>query len=290
MSDRARLELTGERYAAVERRVDALERKHRLDLEPVAAAIDRIRHPEALAERLGGPIRYAQRVEADVAGLSIETLLPYAKTDHVGRFLEVWVPDESGHGDAQEVLLDHLGLDLSPAADPDAVPIHNRIAGVLGRLSNRAYGIVSMTYHSIGSMNERLAIAAYTEMAHICKDLGEPELADVLFTAMRADESLHLGYYRTYAMQLRSLLKPWQLAVVRAMIVNTYAPVGAGEKHDKPPFGEVIMKLEDDPDNPSIAAVVQDIAQDLLAKDGDTLPPFVRKSMVHCVDLARAAA
>jgi hypothetical protein len=254
----------------------------------VAAAVQRVPHPELLAARLGGAIRYSQRVEADVAGLSIDTLLPHAKSDHIGRFLAVWVPDESGHGLAQEGLLRHLGLPVDPPADPDAVPFHNRIAGVLGRLSRHAYLMVSMTYHTIGAMNERLAIGAYGQMARVARTVGADELADTLFVPMRADESLHLGYYRTYAVQLSQLLARWQLAVVRALIVHTYAPVGAGAKKDRAPFGEVLVALEEDPENPTIAAVVQEIAQDLLAKPGTVLPLFVHHQLRHCVELARA--
>lgn len=282
--------MTRDQYFAIERRVDALERKRPLDLDVVAAAIERIGDRELFAGRLGPAVRYSQRVEADVAGLSIHTLLPHSPTDHIGRFLEIWVPDESGHGVAQEVLLDHIGLQISPPADPDHVPPHNRVAGVFGRLSRHAYTIVSMAYHSIGAMNERLAIGAYGQMSRICKEIGADELADTLFTPMRADESLHLGYYRTYAMQLRSVLAGWQLAAVRALIVHTWAPVGAGAKEDRGPFGEVIVALEEDPENPSIAAVIQDIAQDLLAKEGETLPPFVHEQLRNCVALARAAA
>jgi len=280
--------LTQDQYAAIERRVDALERKARLDLDSVASVVGRIEQPDVLAARLGGAIRYAQRVEADVAGLSIATLLPHAASDHVGRFLEVWVPDESGHGVAQEILLQHLGLPVIPPASADHVPVHNRVAGALSRLSRHAHAIVSMTYHTIGAMNERLAIGAYTQMARVARGIGAAELADALFIAMRGDESLHLGYYRTYAAQLRQVLTRWQLAAVRALIVHTYAPVGAGGKPDKAPFGEVIVALEDDPDNPSIADVVQDIAQDLLAKPGAVLPLFVHHQLRHCVELSRA--
>jgi hypothetical protein len=268
----------------------ALETKRRLDLDVVAGVVQRVPDPQRLAAELGIAIQYAQRVEADVAGLSIDTLLPHSHSDHIGRFLEVWVPDESGHGVAQELLLAHLGVPIRPAADPDAVPFHNRVAGVLGRLSRHAYLIVSMTYHTIGSMNERLAIGAYSQIARVAKAAGADELADELYVPMRADESLHLGYYRTYAMQLRQVLAGWQLAAVRALIVNTWAPVGAGEKPDKVPFGEVLVALEEDPDDPSIAVLVQDIAQDLLAKEGETLPPFVRRQLLYCVGLARDAA
>jgi len=269
--------------------VHALERKQRLDLDVVDAVVARVPHPDRIGRELGAAIRYSQRVEADVAGLSIATLLPHSKGDHIGRFLDVWVPDESGHGVAQELLLQHLGLPVAPPASPDAVPVHNRIAGVLGRLSRHAYLIVSMTYHTIGAMNERLAIGAYAQMARLAEGLGADELARELFTAMRADESLHLGYYRTYAMQLRHLLAAWQLAAVRALIVHTYAPVGAGAQADKAPFGEVLLALEEDPENPSIAGVVQDIAQDLLAKPGTVLPLFVHHQLRRCVELAHAA-
>lgn len=222
--------------------------------------------------------------------MSISTLLPHEATDHIGRFLAVWVPDESGHGVAQQMLLDHLGLPVTPAASPDAVPVHNRIAGVLGRLSHHAHAMVSMTYHTIGAMNERLAIGAYSQIARVARSLGATELTDVLYTPMRADESLHLGYYRTYAAQLRHVLARWQLAAVRALIVHTWAPVGAGGREDKAPFGEVIVALEEDPENPSIAAVVQDIAEGLLAKPGAALPLFVHRQLVRCVHLARVAA
>lgn len=242
-----------------------------------------------MAKRLGPAIRYAQRVEADVAGLSIETLLPYATGGHIGRFLQVWVPDESGHGVALDLLLQRIDVDKYLAASPDKVPPHNRVAGVLGRLSQHAYNIVSMMYHSIGAMNERLAMGAYTQMARTCGELGADELSEALFVPMRADEALHLGYYRTYALQLRQVLKRWQMAVVRSLIVHTYAPVGAGGKDDKAPFGEVLLLLEDDPENPSIAATVQEIAQDLLARDEEPLPPFVHDQLRHCLDLARAA-
>ena len=170
--------LTREGNEALERRLRGLETKRPLDLEVVARAIRRIRRPEALAARLGDALRYSQRVEADVAGLGIETLLPRAGGDFDGRFLAVWVPDELGHADAQAVLLDHLGLPAYQSRPADAVPIQNRLAGTLGRLSAHAYEIVSLAYHTIGAINERLAIAAYTRMSAIAHEMGEVELAD----------------------------------------------------------------------------------------------------------------
>jgi hypothetical protein len=195
----------------------------------------------------------------------------------------VWVPDELGHAAALDLVLRELDLPLVEARPPQSVPVHNRVAGLLGRLSAHFYEMVAMAYHTIGAVNERLAFGAYTRIAEILDELGEHPIAETLFSPMRRDESMHLGYYRTYARQLRHRLAPWQLALVRALVVHTYAPVGAGMKRDKPLFADTLRALEDDPENPSIALAVQDIADELLAKDGTTLPPFAREAMRACL-------
>lgn len=278
--------LTAEANDAIERRTHALETKRSLDLDAVDGAVRGIRNPSLLAARLGDAIRYSQRVEADVAGLSIQTLLPHATDDYVARFLAVWVPDETGHGHALDLLLRRLGLSSYATRASDAVPVHNRVAGLLGRLAPHAYEMVSMAYHAIGAINERLALEAYARMGTIAASLGETEIARVLMSPLRRDESGHLGYYRTYARQLRPRLAAWQMAVVRALIVRTYAPVGAGDTVDKAPFGRAVVQLEDDPENPQIAKAVHGIAEELLARDGTSLPPFVLTSLRECVRLA----
>lgn len=283
--------LTAETNDAIERRTRALETKPPLDLEAVEGAVHRIRDPAALAARLGDAIRYSQRVEADVAGLGIETLLPHATDDYVARFLAVWVPDETGHGAALDMLVRHLDLPSYSTRASDAVPVHNRLAGTLGRIVPHAYEMVSMAYHAIGAINERLALEAYARMGTIAASLGETEIAKVLMAALRRDESGHLGYYRIYARQLRPRLASWQMAAVRALIVRTYAPVGAGDTVDKAPFGRAVAQLEDDPENPQIAGSVHGIAEELLGRtDGRSLPPFVVRSMRECVRLAGAGS
>lgn len=278
---------------AIERRVKALEAKRPLDLSAVDGAVHRIRRPEVLAARLGDARRYSQRVEADVAGLSIDVLLPHATDGYIGRFLGVWVPDELGHAAAQERLLRAVRLPVQAPQPADSVPLHNRVAGLLGLLAPSVYELVSMMYHSIGAINERLAMAAYARMAAIATELGETELVDVLIDPMRRDESGHLGYYRTHARQLRHHLAPWQLRVVRGLIVHTYAPVGAGRRSDRPLFGRALVALEDDPENPAIADAVDAIARDLLAGPCQALPPFVVAAMRDCLDsvpLGRSAS
>ena len=193
------------------------------------------------------------------------------------------MPDELGHAEALGRLL--VALDL-PAVEPrpaDTVPIHNRIAGLLGRHSRHAYEMVSMTYHTIGAINERLAFGAYSRIAEILDELGERPLVDAMFGPMRRDESMHLGYYRTYARQLRHRLKPWQLALVRTLIVHTYTPVGAGERRDKALFGDTLRVLELDPENPTVASAAHEIANELIAREGQSLPPFALKAMRACL-------
>jgi uncharacterized protein YidB (DUF937 family) len=272
----------------IELRLDRLEAKRSVDLDAVALAASRLRDPERVREHLGPGLLYSQRVEAEVAGMGIQVLLPHAKSGLVGRFLDTWVPDEQRHGVAQEILLEHLGLQSYVPRAQDTVPIHNRAAGWLTRMLPAARGIVEMAYHAIGAINERLAMEAYRQMADRLDVLGETELVDTLMAPMRNDEAMHLAYYRTYARQLRTSLSNWQLAVVRGLIVHTYAPVGAGADADKAPLGRAILSMGDDPENPVIAKHMQAIAEELL-NDGAELKPFVRHSLVECVRLARAA-
>jgi hypothetical protein len=271
----------------IEQKLHLLETKQPLDFESITDAIGRIRDPERVRDRLGHAIRYSQRVEAEVGDLGIESLLPQATDDYVGRFLTTWMPDELGHAKAQDELLRALDLPVYESRPIDHVPIHNRIAGTLGTLSTHVYEIVSMIYHSVGAINERLAMGAYRQMTTILGHLGEHELAEVLMNPMRRDEAAHLGYYRTYARQLRPRLRAWQLAIVRNVIVHTYAPVGAGKTADKAPMGRELNALQDDPHDPAFAAAVEEVADELLAKPGKPLAPFVHRSLQRCVDLAR---
>jgi hypothetical protein len=279
--------LVRERNEPIEQRLHVLETKTPLDFEAVSTAISRIKDPDAVRDRLGHAIRYSQRVEAEVGDLGIETLLPQATDDHVGRFLTTWMPDELGHARAQDELLRALGLPVYESRPIDHVPFHNRVAGVLGKVSTHVYEVVSMMYHSIGAINERLAMGAYRQMTTVLHELGEHELAEVLMNPMRRDEAAHLGYYRTYAKQLRPRLRSWQLAIVRNVIVHTYAPVGAGKAHDKAPMGRALDAMQMDPYDRVFGAAVEEIADELLAKPDSPLPPFVQRSLQKCVDLAR---
>ena len=109
--------------------------------------------------------------------------------------------------------------------------------------------MIEMTYHTIGAINERLALEAYRRMAAILEHLGENEMAAALMVPMRNDEAAHLSYYRTYARQLRPSLAAWQLAAVRAPDRPHLCP-GRGRREARQgsarPRG--LLQLESDPD------------------------------------------
>ena len=123
-------------------------------------------------------------------------------------------------------------------------------------------------------MNEKLAFTAYERMAAVLVASGEQDLAESLMRPLRRDESAHLGYYRTVARDLRERLDRWQLAAARALIVRTYAPVGAGAASDEPAFGRTVRALSPRPDADDLPGAVQRIAESLLSRDGRSLPPF----------------
>lgn len=261
------------------------EKLHRLEAKPVLD-LDRVdydvRDRDAVRTRLAAPLAYSQRVEAMVTGLSIETLLPRTAGDdgYVNRFLAVWQPDEQGHALALERLLLQLDIEPVPLPADEPVPLHNRLAGVLGTMSVRMHETVELIYHTVGAMNERLAFSAYERMSVVLTELGEHGLVDTLMKPLRRDESAHLGYYRTAARDLRDRLDRWQLAVARAVICHTYAPVGAGADVDKPAFGATIRALGDDDD---LVERVQLLAESLLSVEERRLRPFVRRSFDRCL-------
>jgi hypothetical protein len=244
-----------------------------------------LRDPDAVRARLAAPLAYSQRVEAMVTGLSIETLLPRTASGdgYINRFLAVWTPDEQGHALALDRLLQALDIEPFPLPEDEPVPIHNRLAGLLGSMSERMHETVELIYHSIGSMNERLAFSAYERMAETLTELGEHGLAETLLKPLRRDESAHLGYYRTAARDLRDRLDRWQLAVARFVITRTYSPVGAGDAKDKPAFGATLRSLGE---HSEIVDRVQLLAESLLSVDERRLRPFVQRSFDRCLAAA----
>lgn len=259
-------------------KLQRLERKPTLILDAIDYGL---RDRDAVRSRLAAPLAYSQRVEAMVTGLSIETLLPRSVgvDGYIHRFLAVWEPDEQSHAMALERLLLELDIPPTPLPQDEPVPLHNRLAGRLGSLSVRMHETVELIYHSVGAMNERLAFSAYERMSEVLVELGEHGLVETLMKPLRRDESAHLGYYRTAARDLRNRVDRWQLAVARAIVTRTYAPVGAGDPRDKPAFGATLLALGGDDD---LVERVQLLAESLLSVEDRSLRPFVQRSFDRC--------
>ena len=266
--------------AGVDSQLDVVERKVPLDLERVDYTMA---NPEALKARLADPLQYAQRVEIIVTGLGIEHLLPRHDA-RIARFLDIWIEDETTHGAALATLLDQLGLETYAPTDAP-LPVHNQIAKLLGRLSQRAHEVVELIWSSSGAMNEHLAMSAYREMGVVVDELGERPLYETLFKRLRTHEAAHKGFYAA-SRDVAHGMHAWQRRLARAIIVHTYTPVGAGAKVDKPTLGRTVRAL--DPDGgweEKVADPVQHIAEKLLA-DGEPLPRFVRDTLAECVAAA----
>jgi hypothetical protein len=270
----------------IEAKLERLEAKAPLRLDDVDFSL-RDRH--AVRARLAAPLAYSQRVEAMVTGLSIETLLPRAATEtgYINRFLTIWQPDEQGHARALERLLMELDMEPFPLPEDEPVPLHNRLAGLLGGASTRVHETVELIYHTIGAMNERLAFSAYERMSEVLLEIGELGLVHTLMRPLRRDESAHLGYYRTAARELRDRLDRWQLFVARNVVTRTYAPVGAGAARDRPAFGATIRALGQSED---LVSRVQVLAESLLSVDDRRLRPFVQASFARCTTADQRSA
>lgn len=262
---------------------DVLERlAHVEDKQPLEfEQIDfTVRDPEAVRRALADPLAYAQRVEAVVAALGIDTLLP-RQDERVRRFLDVWTVDEVGHGVALAELLRRL--DLEPVVVERATqPPHNHLVGLAGRLSHRMHEVVEAIWATSGTMNEHLAMTAYNRMDAILVESGERALHETLFRVLRAHESAHKSFYAAYAGEVLARLRPWQRRLARLVVRATYTPVGAGASRDRPAFGRTVVALAGDQWETKLVEPLQRIAERLLA-EGREMDPFVRRAVYRCL-------
>lgn len=239
-----------------------------------------IRDVERLRAALTAPLEYAQRVEAAVVTEGIETLMP-RRDARIAEFLEVWTLDEHGHARALGELMRLLGLEPRPIGEA-SLPMHNRLLGRLASASASVHETITTIWGVAGAMNEHLAMAAYTRMSAILRDLDERALHDTLFRSLRAHESAHKNFYVSVATEGWARLAPWQRRLTRSVVTRTYAPVGAGAAQDRPSMARTIDGLAGREWEESIVDPVQAVADRLLG-GGDDVPPFVRKSFAKCL-------
>lgn len=271
----------------VDERLRHVEAKQPLVFEEIDFTV---RDPEGVRTALEAPLEYAQRVEAVVTTVGMETLMP-RREPRIDQFLELWTIDEHGHARALGELMRLLGLEPTSIGDA-GFGFHNRWIGALGQASRAMHDVVTVVWATCGAMNEHLAMAAYTRMDAILQERGEQALHETLFRRLRAHESAHKSFYASYAAETWARLAPWQQRFARWTVRTTYAPVGAGAKEDKPAFARTVHALGPEDWRDSIAAPVQAVAERLV-NDGAPLDPFVMEAILECLDtdpLGRQAA
>jgi hypothetical protein len=169
----------------VDERLHHVESKAPLELDQIDFTM---RDPGRLARDLTAPLEYAQRVEAVVAAMGVEHMLP--RRDHrVDRFLEVWTDDEVTHGDALARLMSMIGL--QPVHIDQGVPVSSRLVGAIGRASSSLQDVITAIWATSGTLNEHLAMSAYIRMDAVLQRLDERALHETLFRRLRAHESSH---------------------------------------------------------------------------------------------------
>jgi hypothetical protein len=265
--------------AATESRLQFVETKPPLVFDEIDFTID---DPEYLASTVGAPLEYAQRVEALVGHTAMGDLMP-RRDARIDRFLATWTRDELGHARALGQLMQLLGLRSVDLAE-FTPPAHNRWIPVLGRLSSSLHDVTSVIWATSGTLNEHLALGAYTRMDAILQQRKERALHETLFRRLRAHESAHKSFYMAYACEVWEGLRPWQKGLARYTLTRMWAPVGATDVQDKPAFARTIAALEPEHWRENMVDPLQAIAERILEHDGRPLGDFVERAVVECLE------
>jgi hypothetical protein len=265
--------------ATTETRLQFVETKQPLVFDEIDFTID---DPGYLATTVGAPLEYAQRVEALVGHTAMGDLMP-RRDSRIDRFLATWTGDELGHARALGELMRLLGLDPVDLAD-FTPPSHNRWIPVLGRLSSSLHDVTSAIWATSGTMNEHLALAAYSRIDSILQERNERALHETLFRRLRAHESAHKSFYMAFASEVWGGLRPWQRRLTRYTLTRMWAPVGATDERDKPAFARTIAALEPEHWRENMVDPLQAIAERILEHDGRPLDDFVERAVVECLE------
>lgn len=260
-------------------RLEFVENKVPLLLDEIDYAI---RDREYLAATLAAPLEYAQRVESLVGHTDMGDLMP-RRDARIDRFLVTWTSDELTHAKALADLMELL--DLQPVDLTNFVPpAHNRWIPVLGRASASLHRVVSMIWATSGSMNEHLALGAYSKIDAVLQQRGEHALHATLFRRLRAHESAHKSFYMAYAHELWAGMRSWQRRLTRYGLTRVWAPVGATDPLDKPAFARTVAALSPDAWRETMVDPLQAIAERLLQHGDEPLEPFVERAVLECLD------
>lgn len=258
---------------AVAERLEFVERKPPLVFDEIDFSVN---DPDRLAERLAGPLEYAQRVEHLVGVTHMETLMP-RRSEQIERFIAQWTIDELAHAEALGHLMELIGLQPVPL-DGVGPPTHNAKIGAVGRVSASLHAVIEVIWATSGAMNEHLAMSAYHRIGGVLRETGDTALNETLFRRLRAHESAHKSFYATYATERWATLRGWQKRLARATLRRTWAPVGATAAADRPAFARTVAALAADDWQETLVADVQTIAERVMEAAGE-MGPFVERAV-----------
>lgn len=245
-----------------------------------------VRRPDELERRFGPVLDYMARVELEVDRnvLELTTLLPDPPEIDQRFYADVWQPQEVRHG----LILDELQARLGRApAEPDLTTIGAKLR-VLGALAHidGVQDVCRMLYYLTGMATERSAVLAYNLLHDGVVELGESAIAQTVVAPIRRQEPGHYAFYQLSARGLWAELTGWQRWLVRRLRSLSFSPVGAGDERQRADFGEVMGRLDADPDE--FAGQVSRVERELLwaHRRGLRVPPYIAHAFHDAAQLA----
>jgi hypothetical protein len=232
------------------------------------------------------------RVELEVERnvLELNALLPDPPEVDRHFYLDVWMPQETRHGQILDKLQQLIGVDPH---EPNLAEVSFRLRflGALGRMPG-VQDISRMLYYLTGLATERSAVLAYNKLHAGLVGLGERAVAATVVAPIRRQEPGHFAYYQFAARDLWPQLASWQRWLVRTLRRKTFGPVGVDTKQQKVEFGHVMTALDintgDDADLRHYATQVGRVEHELLwaHRKGLRVPDYVFKALRSAAEAA----
>ncbi|NIK58949.1 GTP-binding protein LepA [Kribbella shirazensis] len=259
---------------------------------PLGSVDYTMKKPGLLAERFGSVLSYMTRVELEVERnvLELNALLPDPPEVDRHFYLDVWMPQETRHGQILDKLQQLIGVDPH---EPNLAEVSFRLRflGALGRMPG-VQDISRMLYYLTGLATERSAVLAYNKFHAGLVELGERAVAATVVAPIRRQEPGHFAYYQMAAQELWDQLSDWQKWLTRGLRKRTFEVVGAYNKRQVADFGDVMTQLKmSDGGEEELREYARQVGRaehELLwaYRRGLRVPDYVFKSLKRAAELA----
>jgi hypothetical protein len=273
--------------------VDRLGEEHPpIELDSVDYTMNQ---PGLIARRFGPVLSYMARVELEVERnvLELAALLPNPPEVDRHFYADVWMPQETRHGEILDKLQAIIGLDPLKA-DLTQVSIRLRLLGALGRFGP-VQDVSRMLYYLTGMATERSAVLAYGQLHNGLRELDERAISETVIGPIRRQEPGHFAFYQMSSRGLWGQMGGWQKWLVRSLRRLTFTPVGVDHKRQRADFGRVMEALGMSKQDSDVVHHAQQIARvehELLwaSKKGLRVPTYVVDALRLAVEAAKAEA